>query len=371
MRMLQIVPRQPASLDTTSIVERLRDEGFEVTARSVQRDLDKLSGYFALFCDDEHKPYRWSWMESAELLDIPGLNPQTALTLELAAEFLGPLLPRSSLRYLDPHIARARAVLGDLARSRIAAWPKKIRVLHRGMPVAPPKVRPEVLDVVYTALLEDRCFRARYRSRTHGKTKEYDVNPLALVFRPPTVYLLCTARDHQDVVQLVLHRMKRAELIDKPRTVPKGFDVDRYIAKGGFGFQVSPAYVDLVALFSAEAAVPLVEMPIHPKQTLTELDDGRIRLEAIVPDTVELRTWLKGFGEHVEVLEPASLRRELRDLARQLAAIYERPSRKLGRRLAKAKEGPGSSRPVSTGPKKATERPGASARYRDRRSSPR
>ena len=39
MRTLQIVPRQPSSLDTPTIVERLRGEGFEVTTRSVHRDL--------------------------------------------------------------------------------------------------------------------------------------------------------------------------------------------------------------------------------------------------------------------------------------------------------------------------------------------
>jgi predicted DNA-binding transcriptional regulator YafY len=357
MRTLQIVPRQPSSLDTSTIVKRLRDEGFEVTARSVQRDLDKLSGYFALCCDTDSKPYRWSWMESADLLDIPGLNPQTALTLELAAKFLTPLLPRSSMRYLDSHFSRARAVLGDLARSPMAAWPSKIRVLHRGLPVVPPKVRPDVLDVVYTALLDNRRFHARYRPRILGQLKSYDVNPLALVFRPPTVYLLCTLRDYEDVVQLVLHRMTKAELLDQARVVPRGFDVDRYIAKGGFGFPVTPTYVDLVALFSAEAAVPLGEMPLHPKQQLTEREDGRVCLEAIVADTVELRTWLKGFGEHVEVLEPASLRREFRQLARQLGDIYRRPSRSLGKRLAKGSKGRRGSSRAAGGPKKTTAKP--------------
>jgi predicted DNA-binding transcriptional regulator YafY len=47
--------------------------------------------------------------------------------------------------------------------------------------------------------------------------------------------------------------------------------------------------------------------------TITELvkiDDDRERLMATVKDTQELRWWLLGFGEGVEIIEPASLRAE-------------------------------------------------------------
>jgi predicted DNA-binding transcriptional regulator YafY len=335
LTMLRLVPRQPADVDTSTMVGRLQDQGFDVTVRSVQRDLDKLSRLLPLVCDDSTKPFRWAWMQDAELFDIPNIDPQTALTLELASTFLAPYLPRSSLRYLSPYFDRARAVLGDLTRSPIAAWPSKIRVLGRGQPLQPPTVRTDVLDVVYTALLDDRRFRARYKRRNDQQIREYEVNPLALVFRPPLVYLLCTLRDYQDVNQLVLHRMTKAELLERRRSVPKGFNLDRYIEKGGFGFPVTPARMQLVAVFAAEAAPPLRETALSRDQHLTELDDGRVCLEAVVPDTVELRTWLRGFGNLVEVLEPASLRREFRELARELSAAYAKPSRLLGKRLAK------------------------------------
>jgi hypothetical protein len=55
---------------------------------------------------------------------------------------------------------------------------------------------------------------------------------------------------------------------------------------------------------------------------VVEQSDGRTRLEATVPDTVELRTWLYGFGDLVEVLRPASLRKEFRSTAERLAARY-------------------------------------------------
>jgi predicted DNA-binding transcriptional regulator YafY len=110
---------------------------------------------------------------------------------------------------------------------------------------------------VFTALLEQRRFKARYRRRKDRKIKDYVVNPLGLVIRPPLSYLVCSFRDYDDVMRMVLHRMTKAELLDEPRKVPEGFNLDRYIREGGFGFPVTKGTIRLVALFEEQAALPL------------------------------------------------------------------------------------------------------------------
>jgi predicted DNA-binding transcriptional regulator YafY len=49
---------------------------------------------------------------------------------------------------------------------------------------------------------------------------------------------------------------------------------------------------------------------------------GWVRVQATVPDTAQLRWWLMGFGEGVEVLEPVSLRDEFVNMAQSLHGIY-------------------------------------------------
>ncbi len=337
--MLRLIPRQPGGIDTSTMVRKLENLGFAVTPRSVQRDLDKLSRLFPLVCNDSAKPYRWSWMQEAAMFDVPSLNPQTAVTLELAYEFLQPLLPRSSLRYLKPHVDRAREVLKDLSSARLASWPSKIRLLGRGLPLGAPAVRADVVDVVYTALLEERRFKARYRRRKDRKIKDYVVNPLGLVIRPPLVYLVCSFRDYDDIMQMVLHRMTKAELLDEPRKVPKRFNLDRYIQEGAFGFPVAKGTIRLVALFEEQAALPLQEATVGRNQKVSEQSDGRTRLETTVPDTVELRAWLRGFGDLVEVLKPASLRREFRATAERMTVRYGASVSERAKPLKKAQSG--------------------------------
>jgi predicted DNA-binding transcriptional regulator YafY len=181
-----------------------------------------------------------------------------------------------------------------------------------------------VLDTVYTALLEERHFKVRYRKRGEKTSSERIVNPLGLVYRSSMAYLVCTLpADEEPVIkQLLLHRMSQPELLEGARSVPKGFDLDDYIATGSFGFSLGRSPVRLKAAFDPRAAVAVQESALSKDQKLSERRDGWIVVEATVPNTIELSVWLLGFGAMVEVLEPKALRQQFQELTRELAALY-------------------------------------------------
>ena len=66
----------------------------------------------------------------------------------------------------------------------------------------------------------------------------------------------------------------------------------------------------------------LAELRLSAGQMLTPRKDGRVVVDASAPDTAELRWWLLGFGAQVEVVKPARLRREFRDITGALDARY-------------------------------------------------
>jgi predicted DNA-binding transcriptional regulator YafY len=55
---------------------------------------------------------------------------------------------------------------------------------------------------------------------------------------------------------------------------------------------------------------------------MTTLPDGRIQLTATVQETLQLRWWLQGFGDAVEVLKPLHLRKQIAENVQHLAARY-------------------------------------------------
>ena len=67
----------------------------------------------------------------------------------------------------------------------------------------------------------------------------------------------------------------------------------------------------------------LSESRLSNNQRITPGPDGRTLVEATVADTRELRWWLRGFGNHVEVRSPAGLRLEFKEHGRSLHELYD------------------------------------------------
>ncbi len=329
--MLRHVPRYPRKIAPQALADRLEEEGFPVSVRTVQRDLQSLSLQFGLDCDRRSTPYGWYWLADSQVKDIPALSPSAALTFKLAERFLSPLLPPSVMAHIRPHLDRAGQILDEHDQSPMATWPGRVHFLPHGMPLRPADVLPEVLEAVYDALLRGRRLKARYRPRD-GDPRSYEIDPLGLVIRPRLLYLVCTLRDHAEIRQLALHRFEGTEPLDAPRTVPDGFCLAEYVDDGAFQWAIGTTGgpIRLTALFSTHAAHHLRETPLSEDQTEQEQGNDQVKVSATVIDSQRLRWWLLGFGDQVEVIEPAYLRQELADMTRRMAARYAAPPEVLG-----------------------------------------
>jgi len=330
LTMLRMLPRAPRKIDTATMERKLCDEGYTVTRRTIQRDLHQLARTFPLLCD-EHRPAGWSWAPDGALIDLPGMDPNTALTFTLVERFLAPLLPRSTFGRIQPYLIQAQQILDALPTNALGRWPSRVRVIHRGPPLRLPEINKAILEAVTRGLLDGRRLDVAYRSREKGETMRCELNPLGLVFKGGIAYLVCTFWDYTDIRQVALHRMQHAEALTVPAMVPEGFDLDRYIQEGEFSCPVGKP-MRLKAVFSHGAHLHLHDTPLSGDQHITILDHDRVIVRATVENTAERRWWLLGFGELVEVLAPANLRDEFHMRATAMAAMYQEPLRSAGTR---------------------------------------
>ncbi|MDQ6967972.1 MAG: WYL domain-containing protein, partial [Mariprofundaceae bacterium] len=81
--------------------------------------------------------------------------------------------------------------------------------------------------------------------------------------------------------------------------------------------------IALKAIISRDVAFHLGERKLALKQKLTEQSDGSYLLEAKVLETSELRFWLRGYDDEIEILEPAKLRDALYQSAKAMVRKYE------------------------------------------------
>lgn len=319
---LRILPRHPRKLTARDIESQLHDEGFEVSKRTIERGLEKLSVVWPINADQRNWPYGWSWAKDAEVLDIPGMDLSTALAFRLAREYLAPLLPPATLQYIQPHFDRAAQVLNQGSSGKLQAWPKKVRVIGHGPALLPPTTEPGIHETMLQALLDNRQVEARYEPRDSGEEREYVINPLGAVFRQSVVYIVGSLWNYDDVLQFALHRFTAASMMNTKAKRPRGFALDDYIQQGALGYPASNDKIRLKVLFDAAIAHHLYETPISSDQALAPRKDGRVQLTASVLDTEDLRWWLLGFGDGVEVKSPARLRKEMARTVQAMSRLY-------------------------------------------------
>jgi predicted DNA-binding transcriptional regulator YafY len=254
---------------------------------------------------------------------FPVMDPAEALTIALAEKHLKTLLPKNSYRKIETYFKQARQTLSVEDKSKLRRWTQKVRVFPRGQPLEIATIRKDIEKVIYEALLNDTKVRVLYRKRYATVSSEYIVSPLGLVSRNAVHYLIC-AVDHApgSIRYLPLHRFTKAVDLYDPVEIPEGFSLDRFLEKNSLGFLRSVNPVKLEVIFSTHAAYHLSETPLNKTQSITATRDGRVRIKATVADTSELRFWILGFGSSVEVVRPASLRKELSNTSKEMNKIY-------------------------------------------------
>ncbi len=320
-KMLQLLPSKWPK-DASTLRDELEEEGFSIDLRTVQRDLKELMEVFPLTAIPG-KPISWRWDRNAMSFDLPGMDRTAALTLKMVGEFMTGLLPKNCLESLAPNLRRADTILEQLGDKSFGGWPDKVRVVPRTQPLLPPEIDSEILDLIYESLFQDRRFKAQYLKKGSADPVEFCVNPLGLVAADPLLYLVATLWDYDDVKLLAVHRFQSVERLDDPARKPEGFHLDRYLESGALGFPLAgEKTIRLKVLFDRSAAIHLHESPLSPSQSISDLADGRVLIEADVLDTQQLRWWLLSFGSNVEIVEPQSLRREFAETIHSMASRY-------------------------------------------------
>lgn len=320
--LLRNLPAWPRKSTVLQLVEMLADRQIAVTRRTVERDLQALSLEFPLAVDNTSKPQGWSWAKDARQEFTPRLNTSQCVALLLAKEHLKALLPKALLQELVP--------LFDSAEHEVVAggwkqWHRETTILQTSLALLPPSIDARVLADVQTALAKGRCLIARYRPKGNTTDKPTVIHPLGLLVRGPVQYLVGTMFDYTDILRLPLHRLSHTEVLPTPRKKPIGFDFRRYSVEAA---RYNPqGTIRLVARFDVDAAAHLEETPLSNDQVTHLIDNGdRVEVRATVELDETLKWWLLAFGDQVEVVKPAALRKEFAERIQGLASRYDSPA---------------------------------------------
>lgn len=326
LELLGAIPSSGSGSTPQELRRALLSTGYELTERSIQRDLLTLREQFpALECDDSTKPHRWRWSSAVTKSAVAGMSTPEALSLVLVRQHLQAALPASMLDNFTPLFERAEAQLNRLGpRDGPRTWLQKLRVLPSGLGTGPaPEPAADAARAVSEALLHERQLRIDYQRGAGGPTQSYEIAPLGLVLRGGVRYLVGVIARGQHRY-FALHRMRHAEVLPSPARLPAELRLDDVLAQSGGQFGVAPDAppIQLVLRCDAELAAVLQEAPLAADQKLDAESDGRTRVSVTLPAGWELRWWLLGHVEQIEVCEPPAFRNWVQQVLAQAIARH-------------------------------------------------
>ena len=135
---------------------------------------------------------------------------------------------------------------------------------------------------------------------------------------------MATLWKYEDPRHFALHRITECKLSAASYDPLDDFNLDTYIATGTFDYaEVEENEIKLMVIFDKDTAFHLTETPLSADQKMVNKRDGRVQVTATVKNSSQLRWWLLGFGEYVEVVKPKALREEFIETSIRLGEIYK------------------------------------------------
>ena len=141
------------------------------------------------------------------------------------------------------------------------------------------------------------------------------IEPYFVIFQWTSWYVFGYCLQREDWRLFKLNRLSNLRLADEsysPREIPPD--------KQDFGARM-PDSKPLVALFDPSAEYRLVES--YGPNCYTKTEGGQLLLESGYTNVDYTLNWLLGFGAKAQVLEPPEIAIELREIARNILALYE------------------------------------------------
>jgi predicted DNA-binding transcriptional regulator YafY len=304
LAMLDMIPKV-GKITASEMHTRLLEMGYERDLRSIQRQLEVLSSQFSIERDDCSKPYGYKWSRDAKGISIPGLTLHESLLLNMAEKYLRNLLPSSLKQAMDGFFNQARFNLGNVPDEKLERrWLNKVRVVSPGVALLPPEIKGGILEAISQALFHETWLEVEYINQG-SERKRHRVMPLGLAQQGARLVLVARFEGYENERNLAVSRITKATDTQLPFPPVKGFDLEAYEKRGGFGYGHGKT-IQLKFRIDKKLGMFLTESRLSKDQTVNELDT-QLEIAATVVESEHLVWWLRGFGRQVEVLAPKAL----------------------------------------------------------------
>ena len=221
--------------------------------------------------------------------------------------------------------SKRRVEIEKQIANHVPLTPESAAVLVQLLIAAPYEGEGEkTLSVLQQAVMANNAVRCQYYAIARDAEEPREIEPYGLYFNWGKWYSVARARDRDALRVFRLDRMRDAKRLtgrDARFDVPDDFSIRSYAGRapwelsGGEGEKVRVSFRFPDSRWVQNQSVGEVVDPV--------LEDGGAVLEFAVSDKGPFLRWLLTYRDRAEVLSPDSVRTELTELRRSVAALYK------------------------------------------------
>ncbi len=312
--MLESIRSHHSPMSTADIHQKLQDEGYQVSLRTVQRDLDKLCEWAGI--DYEETVHGKLWFKGSRETDVADVVPTSdAFLLVLSEKLLRKTLPGSLSGKLDGVLNKAAATLAS--KHALTRWKEKVCVVSDSYPLIYDEKHIDETDreVIYKCVLDEGQIKITYKSKDSESAKGYVLNPLGLIIRDQSHYLVATkVADPEKPLLFLFHRIASAEPAYLDIVKPKTFSIETYFATNPTGWIIGDKPEEVILKVKGYALDVLTHNKLAEDQTLEKMDDEWCKVRFSCTPTYDLISWALRYGDDVIIVSPKKLRDKVRKI---------------------------------------------------------
>jgi len=309
IRIWLLLAANPAGYTIKELANR-----FGVNIRTIYRDMVALGEDLKIPVYNDRR--RWKIEENRILPPIRFTLPE-ALNIFLAAR----LMLRYSHRY-DPNVDATFTKLSAALPLGLSGQVRKTMDWMQKLPKDEKHMR--TLAAVAEAWVSQRRVKIIYRALEAQKATERVIEPYYIEPAAPghASYVVAYCRLKDAIRTFKIERIESTELTDEPYTIPADFDANEFFGSS-WGIMVEGEIKTVRLRIENPEIIRIMEETIwHPSQVLEKQKDGSMIMTLRVTDTVELYSWILGWGEQVEVLEPPEIRENVIETIEAMREVY-------------------------------------------------
>lgn len=318
-QILRILNENSKGVNVTTLHNHLSAWGYNVTGRTIRRDIDSLSLSFLIYENSQTRP-------STFILQKAGLENTSMSFNELQAiKFIQELI--RLYQHLDVGI-NAGILLQKLLDS---LPPNQGKWLRQASPLL--KVNLNILvdeqdhnsnikEIIQEAITKHLCIKVKYYSFHNNTICLRTIEPHLLEINEGCYHLWAYCHERHEFRDFRVSRFLSTEAT--PDSFKRKDELLKKCLANRFK-NMSGQEAQIVKLrFSGTAARIIKEYYIKQADKLELCDDGTVLFKKSVAITPVFKQWILGFGHEVEALEPASLRETIRKEAIKMLYVYEK-----------------------------------------------